>query len=149
MGQPSKSYKPEGFQALIPYFVVRDADTFIQFLVNSFGALELNRHTAPDGTVRYAAVRIGDCVLEIAEARRGDAVIPMTLHLYVANADAAYKRALRYGATSLIEPEDTHYGERTAAVVDGNGNFWYLSTHVEDLPWAELEQRARQYENAR
>jgi PhnB protein len=148
MGQPSKSYKPEGFPALIPYFAVRDADAFIQFLVNSFGAMELNRHTAPDGTVRYAAVRIGDSVVEIAEARPQDAVIPMTLHLYVANADDSYKSALKYGATSLIEPEDTYYGERTAAVVDSNGNFWYLATRVEDLPWTELEQRARHSDKA-
>ena len=40
----------------------------------------------------------------------------------VEDVDAAYKRALECGATSLAEPEDKPYDERSAGVQDTFGN---------------------------
>ena len=45
---------------------------------------------------------------------------PMTcaLHLYVPDTDATFRRALEAGATSLFEPADIFYGDRSGGVLD-------------------------------
>ncbi len=55
--------------------------------------------------------------------------MPTGLHLYVPDTDAVYERALRLGATSIHEPMDQDYGERSAGVRDLAGNHWYIATH--------------------
>ena len=59
---------------------------------------------------------------------------PATLYLYVEDVDAAYKRALQAGATSIMEPANQPYGDRLGGVKDAFGNTWYISTHIEDVP---------------
>jgi len=56
--------------------------------------------------------------------------MPAAIYLYIDNVDAAYKRALAAGATSLSEPEDQPYGDRNAGVKDAFGNIWYIATHI-------------------
>jgi PhnB protein len=48
--------------------------------------------------------------------------------MWLKDVDAAYKRALECGATSLAEPEDKPYDERVAGVKDTFGNTWWIST---------------------
>ena len=55
------------------------------------------------------------------------------VHLYVSDCDAVYKRALQAGATSIAEPLDQPYGDRSGAVRDAFGNQWYIATHVKDV----------------
>jgi PhnB protein len=64
------------------------------------------------------------------------------VHLYVDDADAMYKRALEVGATSVREPTDQFYGDRTAGVKDPAGNQWWIATHKEDVAPDELARRA-------
>jgi uncharacterized glyoxalase superfamily protein PhnB len=61
----------------------------------------------------------------------------------VQEADAMYQRALRAGATSLMEPADQFYGDRSASVKDPSGNQWMIATHKEDVPPEEMIRRAR------
>ena len=51
-------------------------------------------------------------------------------------------RALKAGATSLREPMDAFYGDRTADVKDPFGNSWWIATHQEDVSREELDRRA-------
>ena len=53
------------------------------------------------------------------------------LYLYVPNADAAYQRALKAGATSVMEPADQFYGERTYRAVDPEGHVWNFHQAVD------------------
>jgi PhnB protein len=62
------------------------------------------------------------------------------MHLYVKDVDAVYNRALEAGATSLSEPKDQFYGERSG-VTDRWGNNWYVATHKENLTKHEVEKR--------
>src|SRR3989442_4032610 len=50
--------------------------------------------------------------------------------------------ALKAGATSLREPMDAFYGDRTAGVKDSFGNSWWIATHQEDVSREELDKRA-------
>ena len=40
---------PDGFHAITPHLVVRDASAAIEFYKKAFGAHELHRSTGPDG----------------------------------------------------------------------------------------------------
>jgi uncharacterized glyoxalase superfamily protein PhnB len=48
--------------------------------------------------------------------------------VYVEDTDAVYRRALKAGATSIGEPVDQAYGERSAGVKDRSGTVWYIAT---------------------
>ncbi len=118
----------EGFHTLTPYIVVPNAPELISFLKRTFGAEELVAHPTPGGGF-HAEVRIGDSMLMIGggEAARGHERIG-AFHVFVPDCDATYNRAIEAGGTSLGEPADMPYGERSGAVKDSVGNYWYIAT---------------------
>jgi uncharacterized glyoxalase superfamily protein PhnB len=58
--------------------------------------------------------------------------------------DKAYAASLEAGATSLREPADQFYGDRTAGVKDAGGNHWWIARHIEDVPPDEIARRAQE-----
>ena len=63
------------------------------------------------------------------------------LYIYMEDTDAMYKRAIRQGAVSIMEPTDQFYGDRTAGIKDEDGISWWMATHVEDVSPEELQKR--------
>ena len=118
----------EGFRTVTPYITVPEGAEVIEFLKQTFHAEETFRASAPEGGF-HAEVRIEDSMLMIGggEMLRGRSR-PNAFHLYLADCDAAYERALEAGAKSLGEPGDRPYGERSAYVEDVAGNHWYIAT---------------------
>src|SRR3954470_8067206 len=102
---------PEDFHTITPYLVVRDAERAIEFYERAFGARELYRNLAPDGrSVIHSELLLGDSRLFINEEfpdfgqhsphhYGGSAV---TLHLYISDADACFKRAIEAGAEVTV-----------------------------------------------
>jgi len=133
---------PEGFHTVTPYLSVRGAEQLLEFLTGVFDAREVVRTHRPDGGIAHAAVRIGDSMVELSEAAGEWTPTPCALHIYVEDTDAVYRRALDAGATSLYEPVDHFYGERSGGVRDHAGNNWYIATFIEDVPADELARRA-------
>jgi PhnB protein len=138
----SAKHVPEGYHTVTPYLVVNNVAELIEFLKRTFGAEERELLSKPDGGIMHAEVMIGDSVVMMGEPADESEVIPALLYLYVDDCDAVYERALEAGATSLREPEDQFYGDRSAAVDDAFGNHWWLATHVEDVPAEEMQRRA-------
>jgi PhnB protein len=139
---------PEGYHSVTPYLAVDGADKLLEFLKQAFGAEEIFSMSTSDGKIGHAEVRIGDSVVMLAEApttAQGSAM-PGMIHLYLDDADEAYRRALEAGAVSLREPTDQFYGDRTGGVEDPVGNHWWLATHVEDVPPEEMAKRAEEWE---
>ena len=135
---------PDGYHTVTPYLIVRDAAGLIAFVQQAFDAQEEVRMDRPDGSVMHAEVRIGDSVVMLAQADDDEQIRPGMLHLYLEDVDAAYQQALSAGATSLQEPADQFYGDRSAGVEDDFGNQWWLATHVEDVSPAETRRRAEE-----
>ena len=133
---------PEGFHAITPYLTVEGAARLMDFLKQAFGAEETLRTTRPDGTIGHAQMKLGDSNLMIADAGGPWKPMPTAIYLYVEDCDTTYKRALQAGATSLMEPADMFYGDRNAGVQDPAGNFWWISTHIEDISTEEKLRRA-------
>ncbi len=136
---------PEGYHNVTPYLMVRGADRLIEFLKQAFGAEERGeRFRRPDGTIMHAEVKIGDSVVMLGEANEQFPAQPTALCLYVTDTDTTYRRAMDAGGTSLREPEDQFYGDRSAGVADPSGNTWWIATHVEDVSREEMERRVKQ-----
>jgi uncharacterized glyoxalase superfamily protein PhnB len=121
----------EGFRTVTPYIAVPEGAKLIELLKATFGAEELYRSPSPAGF--HAEIRIGDSIVMIGsgESLRGHERIG-AFHVYVPDCDAAYQRAMGAGATSLGEPADQPYGERSGFVKDFAGNHWYIATRFRD-----------------
>ena len=139
---------PEGYHTVTPYLAVEGAGRVLEFVKQAFGAEELFRMDTPDGKIGHAEVKIGDSVVMVADASTSDAGVAMAgmIHLYVDDIDKTYARALEAGATSLREPADQFYGDRTGGVKDSAGNHWWIATHVEDVPPEEMATRAQEWQ---
>ena len=131
-----------GFRTITPFIIHDRAPELVDFIKSTFRAEELKRNTAGEAYGFYSEVRIGDSVIMIGggtAARRGN--LPGALHVYVEDCDAVYQRALDSGAVTLMgamgEPTDRPYGERSAFVQDGFGNYWYIATRLASAPAAE------------
>jgi PhnB protein len=127
----ASSFIPEGYHTVTPYIVVQDAPALIDFVRQVFGVEEAFRTATPTGGV-HAEVRVGDSMLMIGGGGPGlswrGQVLPTALHVYVADTDAAYDRALKAGGVSIQAPADQPYGERSGSVKDQFGNHWYIAT---------------------
>lgn len=133
---------PDGYHSVTPYLVVEGVAKLIEFLKQAFDATEKERMSRPDGTVMHAEVKIGDSVVMMGEAAGEFSPMPSMLHLYVNDTDAVYKRAMEAGATSVREPADQFYGDRSAGIKDPCGSTWYIATHQEDVSPEEMAKRA-------
>jgi len=67
------------------------------------------------------------------------------LYLYVDDVDATHKKAMNAKGTSIREPTDEFYGDRSSGVKDRWGNEWWIATHVEDVDEEEMEKRAKKF----
>lgn len=133
---------PDGYRTVTPYLVVRDVPRLIDFVRQAFGATERMRAPRPDGSIMHAEVIIGDSLVMMGEPGGASPVMPSCLHLYTVDTDALYHLALQAGAMSVREPTNQFYGDRMACVQDPVGNQWWIATHVEDVPPAEMARRA-------
>ncbi|MFJ9785878.1 VOC family protein [Amycolatopsis sp. NPDC101161] len=107
-------------QTVVPRMVVRDLVAAVAFLRSVFGA------TGEVESGRPAEIHIGDSLVMVsAEGERE--LFPAFLYVYVADADATYRRALDCGATSLEPPANTPYGDRRAMVRDPFGNVFQIA----------------------
>ncbi|MFY4730039.1 VOC family protein [Nitrospira sp. BLG_2] len=141
MGTKAKPI-PTGYHTVTPVLTVHGAAKLIDFLKQAFDAKETFRLPGPDGAVIHAEVKIGDSMIMLGEATDQWKPMPATVALYVEDADAWYQRALRTGATSVREPSDQFYGDRSAGVKDFAGNHWWIHTRIEDVPPDEIRKRA-------
>jgi len=132
---------PEGYQSVIPYLVVDGAAQLVDFLKAVFHAKEMLRMPAPDGKLGHTELRIGDCVVMLSDARDQWKPMQAMIYVYLDDCDAAYRRAIQAGATSVREPRTEFYGDRSAGVTDRWGNQWWIGTHVEDVSEEEIKRR--------
>lgn len=126
------AYKPQGYTSVAPYLVVDGASRTIDFLVRAFDAVELRRFADPNGKILHAEVRIEDTVVMLGDAQ--PPVWPATpsyVHVYVADVDATYRRALQAGATSVQEPVKKQDEDKRGGVKDAGGTTWWIATKVE------------------
>ena len=144
---------PAGYHSVTPAIVVRDAAAAIDFYKKAFGAEEIDRMPGPDGSIMHAEIRIGDSILMLGEENeQWGTKSPLSLngvhgslHIYVEDADAAFNRALKAGATVRYPLEDAFWGDRYGKVTDPFGHEWGLATRVKDMTKAEMEKAGKEW----
>ena len=127
------TYVPKGLNNVNAYLHPLRGEPVITFLKRAFGAEELGKYASPDGVIHHAEIRVGSSVVGLGEAHGPYQPMAGMFYLYVPDCDAVYQRALKAGATSIDEPTDQPYGDRSAAVKDAFGNQWYIATHIKDV----------------
>lgn len=126
----STSYKPNRYNSVSPYLIVKGASDSIAFLKRVFGAVELRRFTDSAGRIMHAEVRIDDTVVMIAEGVEGWPPVPAHVHVYVAEVDAIYQRALEAGAVPVQAPVKQDDEDKRGGVKEAGGTTWWIATRV-------------------
>jgi uncharacterized glyoxalase superfamily protein PhnB len=127
----SSPYKPQGYSTVSPYLIVDGASETIDFLVGVFDAVELRRFPDANGKLMHAEVRIADTVVMLADGGGDWPPIPANVHVYVADVDTTYRRALEAGATSVQEPVKKDDADKRGGIKDVGGTTWWIATKVE------------------
>ena len=141
---------PDGYPQVTPYLCVDGAKAAIEFYSNVLGATERMHMPGPDGKIGHAELELGDSLIMLADEYpemgiRGPKAVggtPVTISIYVEDADAVFDAAVAAGATSLRPVENQFYGDRIGQFEDPFGHRWSVATHVEDVPPDEMEKRA-------
>jgi PhnB protein len=140
---------PQGRHTLTPNLILRDCAKAIDFYKRALGAQEVMRMQAPDGkSIWHAELKIGDSIVYLNDEMPGmsrpapsaTAAAPVTMWLWVPDADAAYRKALEAGAKSTMEPADMFWGDRCSGVADPYGYLWSFSTHKKDMSEDEINR---------
>lgn len=127
----TSAFKPEGYNSVSPYFIVDGAEKFIQLMIQIFNAKELRRYSLPDGTIMHAEIQIDDSVLMLGNSSDKFPPVPIVMHVYVADADETFQRAIDAGC-EIIEAPKTREGDpdRRATFKDFAGNIWSVGTQL-------------------
>lgn len=127
----SVPFKPEGYPTVSPYLIVNEASQILEFLARVFDAVEVQRFSGDGGRIMHAETRIDDSVIMLADSVENWPATSAQLHLYVADVDSAYQRALEVGATSVQEPMKKQDPDKRAGVRFGGDIIWWIATKVE------------------
>ncbi|MGA9286323.1 MAG: VOC family protein [Solirubrobacteraceae bacterium] len=141
---------PDNYPQVMPYLIVDGANEAIEFYKGVLGATERMRLEGPDGGIGHAELEIGESVIMLADENPGMNIegpksvggTPVTIHVYIEDADAAFERAVQAGAKPLRAVEDQFYGDRSGQFEDPYGHRWNVATHVEDISEEEMSRRA-------
>jgi len=139
---------PEGMRTVTPHLICAGAAKALDFYDKAFGAEEQSRIPGPDGRVMHASFRVGDSVIMLNDenpewgalgpkALKGS---PVTIHLYVEDADDFFDRAVKAGAKVTMPLDDMFWGDRYGKLEDPFGHQWSIGTHVRDITPEEMQK---------
>ena len=147
---------PQDMHSVTPHLVCAGAADAIEFYKKAFGAREEARLPGPGGKLMHAMIRIGDsAVMLVDEMPEWGALgpkslkgSPVTVHLYVENADATVERAVKAGAKVTMPLADQFWGDRYGKLEDPFGHHWSVATHVRDVSMEEAQKAMREMQKS-
>lgn len=142
---------PSGMNTVTPHLVCAGAGKAIDFYKKAFNAREISRLAGKQDKLLHAEIRIGDSVVMLMDEFEewgafGPNTLngsPVTVHLYVENADAVYGQAVAAGATPVMPLDDTFWGDRYGVLKDPFGHSWSIATHIRDVSEQEINEGAK------
>lgn len=69
---------------------------------------------------------------------------PVSLYLYLQNADEVYSRALSEGGETIFPMNDAFWGDRYGQLKDPYGHIWSIATLKKDVSPEEMERAAKE-----
>lgn len=122
------SFKPAGYTSVSPYLIVAGACETIEFLKDTFSAVELRHFRSDTGRILHAEVRIDDTVVMLADSTENWPPTQAHVHIYVKDVDATYQLALEAGAVSVQSPIQKEDEDKRGGIKDAGGTTWWIST---------------------
>jgi len=140
---------PDNTSIIIPRLVCRDPAAEIDFCVRTFGAVELNRRSGPDGSVAHGLLKIGPEMIMIegewptlpSRAPTNDGSSPVVIFVYVPDVDDTLERATESGAKVLVPIQNQFWGDRIVWLMDPAGHVWTVATRIEETTAQERTER--------
>jgi PhnB protein len=151
----AKNAVPEGFHTVTPHLIMENAAEAIDWYKRALGAEEHMRAPGPDGKIMHAELRIGNSMIMLndpmmnTKGPRSLGGSPVSMWLYVEDADALFNRAVAAGAKVPEGPmgqmADQFWGDRCGTFTDPEGYTWTIATRKEDLTPEEIKLRQDEF----
>ena len=143
---------PDGYRTLTPSFTFKDSKKAIEFYKAAFNAKVLDLFPNPSGPgIMHATIQIGDSIImmgdESPQCQSAETLgsSPISLYLYVPNADAAFAQAVAAGGTVTMPVADMFWGDRAGNIKDPFGYSWMIATHTQDLTPEQIRKGAEAF----
>lgn len=147
---------PEGYHSVTPSFTFKDSQKAIDFYKKAFGAKVLDTMKSLDGRgIMHATIQIGNSILMMGDEMPGAencaksaetlGSSPISLYIYVPDADAAFKQAVAAGGTEAMPVADMFWGDRAGSIRDPFGYSWMIATHKQDLTNEQIRKGAEAF----
>jgi PhnB protein len=141
---------PTEYNGAVPYLYIKNANAAVEFYLKAFGAKELI-------CIRDSNNKIAHCELQIGKARimlsdefpEANCLSPTTLGgatsgftLFFEDSEKIFTQALAAGAKEIRRVEKKFCGDLEGKVEDPFGHQWFIATHVENVPYDVMVERA-------
>lgn len=147
---------PEGYYSVTPSFTFKDSQKAIDFYKKAFGAKVLDLMKSLDGRgIMHATIQIGNSIMMMGDEMPGAencgksaetlGSSPISLYVYVPDADAAFKQAVAAGGTAAMPVTDMFWGDRAGSIKDPFGYSWMIATHKQDLNNDQIRKGAEAF----
>ncbi len=125
------NFKPKGYNSVSPYFILDEADRFIDLMKQIFDTKPLREYRMPDGSIMHAEIQIDDSVIMLGNSSAKYPPITLVMHVYVSEVEEVFQKAIAAGCEG-VEPPQQKEGEpdKRATFKDFAGNMWSVGTQL-------------------
>lgn len=144
---------PDGHPSVVPHLVVRGAKQAIEFYTAAFGAEEVTRMPAPDGSVLHAELKIGTGRIFVCDempmmerwvSPKSLNGTTIALNVWTDDAEGLFAQAVKAGAKVAMPLTDMFWGDRYGRVTDPFGHEWAIAQHIRDVTPEEMAKAAEE-----
>jgi PhnB protein len=145
---------PAGYHSVTPSLTLKDSKKAIEFYKKAFGATLLDIFPSLNGQgIMHATLKIGDSIVMMGDENQSPSCksaetlgsSPVSLFIYVPNADATFKQALAAGATAAMPVGEMFWGDRAGSLKDPFGYQWMVATHKRDMTREQIRAEAETF----
>ena len=121
-----------------PQLFIKSGVKNIDFYTKAFGAIELRRWSAEDGSIHVAELSIDGAIFHLhEEVLKAGSFSPeknngttVFVGLFVSDVNAFMKRAIAEGAIEISPVQDYDYGYRQGKIKDPFGHTWMIESKL-------------------
>lgn len=132
-----ETYKPDWNRDVSAHFIVDDVEAQIEFIKEVFDA-EVIEAPKINGKVFHAELRIGDSVVMIGLASKDFPPRQGSAYVYTKDVQKVFDKAIKLGAKSVMDPQETPWGNIDSGFDDLQGNRWWVAKLLKPMTEAEI-----------